>query len=286
MFERFIKQIEDKNLEIHGIKIIKEGKTIFEKYFDENIRYPIYSATKTITALGLGLLWQKEKVSEKDLISDFLPKEYLKIMPQKSYDIFKKLTIEDFLTMSINGFPFRPDGEDWLEFSLLVNKNFLKQNKISYSNISAYLVGVIAETIAKEPFEKYLNENLFSKLDIDYVKASTCPKGRFYGATGMQLTVGELAKIGELMRCNGKYNGKQIVPSKWIEKMTTKYTQSDNDGYGYFVWVYPNHYAISGKWGQKCLAYPQKKLTITYLSNLPDKSNEILKMAQDLANQV
>ena len=60
----------------------------------------------------------------------------------------------------------------------------------------------------------------------------------------LSLSARDLSKIGLLMLNKGKYKGKQIVPQKWIKKLTTLVTtteearRSDGFGYGHLWWVY------------------------------------------------
>jgi len=48
-----------------------------------------------------------------------------------------------------------------------------------------------------------------------------------------------MAKIGQLILNNGKWNDKQLVSEKWIEASTTPKTKITGIDYGYFWWNIP-----------------------------------------------
>ena len=54
-----------------------------------------------------------------------------------------------------------------------------------------------------------------------------------------------MAKIGQLVLNKGKWHGKQIVPSKWIEESTTPKTKITGIEYGYLWWNLP--FSVNGK---------------------------------------
>lgn len=283
MLEFIEKEIQNLQLDVYGIEIHKNNELIYKKFFAEDIRYPIYSATKTITSAAFGIAKSERKISEDDFLCDYLEKKYLELLSEKQLENFRKLTIKRFLTMSVEGFPFRPSGEDWIEFSLLSNNDFGRSPKFSYSNISAYLVGVACENAVRKPLYDYINEKIFQPLNIPNPPYKTCPKGHFYGATGMELTVDELSRTGRIYLDGGVYNGERILPESWVKHSTEKQIDNNEGGYGYFIWINNDSFRISGKWGQKSLVYPNKNLVITYMSNLTERGEKMLEIAEKAA---
>lgn len=85
-----------------------------------------------------------------------------------------------------------------MEYSLLYPLENVEEKNFDYSNIPAYLVGVaVAKALGVHLYD-YLEERLFDPLGIVKPTYQNCPSGYFYGASGMFLTVPELAKIGQL----------------------------------------------------------------------------------------
>lgn len=274
-FAQFIKVIKDKKWEIHGIQIA-QGEKVLHCYGDVNDkRYPIYSATKTFTSTAVGIAVDEGKFSIEESIWEYLKEEVPAYAPQRQIENLKKITIERLLTMSVDGFPFRPEGENWLENALMYPLEQVDKLVFSYSNISAYLVGVALEKVLNEHLISYLTPRLFEPLEIKNPPYGNCPLGHFYGASNMELTVEELGRLGSLYLQKGCFNHQRILSETWIKQATTSHITNKEGGYGYFIWKYKNGYRISGKWGQRCFVFPEENMIITYLSNMKEGSNAL-----------
>ena len=66
------------------------------------------------------------------------------------------------------------------------------------------------------------------------------PEGITLGGFGLNLTTESLARFGELLLDQGRYDGRQLVPADWIAAATSKQVPNDNQdnpdwkqGYGY-----------------------------------------------------
>lgn len=283
MLDTLINEIKNNNHKVHGLEIFHNGEVIFKHSFSPDIRYPVYSASKSFTSTAVGIAADEGKLSYDAPIYEFLDRKYLDLIPKAQIEHFKKLTIKRFMTMSIQGYPFRPKGTDWLEFSLSLPINYSLPSVFSYSNIPAYLVGVACENAVNEHLIKYMTPRLFEPLGIEKPVYKNCPQGHFYGASGMELTVHELSLLGQLYLQKGVINGKRILSEKWVAKSSSKQIENSDGGYGYFFWIANNSFRISGKWGQKCLVYPEKNLMITYLADMHDNADIVLKAFENTA---
>lgn len=282
IFSKFIADIQKSKLNVHGIEIFQNSDIIFRHMRNDDIRYPIYSATKSFTATAVGIAADEGKFSVDAPLCEYLDKKYLQNMPDNLRQAFCKLTVKRFLTMSVKGYPFRPSGDDWLETVLRTNTDYSKAS-FSYTNVSAYLVGVACENAVGGNLIEYLRSRLFEPIGIEDPTVQYDPQGRFYGATGMYLTVHELGLLGQIYLQKGLFYNKRILSEKWIKEATALQIDNPDGGYGYFFWRNGDHFSISGKWGQKCLIYPQKNLIITYLGDMPEDSGKMQSIAESLA---
>lgn len=273
MLQEFIQLITERQLKVHGIRVMQGGSMIGRYDFSKYERYPIYSATKSVTSTAVGLAMEESELSIKDSILMYLEEDLPKNCKTEIKDNLEKVTVERLLTMSVAGYPFRPEGEDWLSYSLSITLTNVESKVFEYSNIPAYLVGVIVEKVIKKvtgmKLSEYLEVRLFTPLGIKNVAFAYCPRGYYYGASGMQLTVDELAKLGQLYLQQGSWNGKAVISDRWVREATAKQIETKEGGYGYYFWkCSENGYRISGKWGQRCYVFPEKELVITYLGDL------------------
>lgn len=272
-FEKFVEDIKTNNWNVFGVEVYVDGKLLHSYGDTTDTRYPIYSATKTITSITVGMAADEGKLDINKSILEYLPPDVVNSMSQKQIEIYKKITTKNLLTMSVSGYPFRPEGESWLVNAL--NYLISLKGEFSYSNISAYLAGVVASCAVGEDLYQYLDRKLFEPLGIIKPTYERCPDGYFYGASMMELTVHELSKIGLLLYNNGVYEGNRILSEEYVREATKVQQMNREGGYGYFIWKYRDGYSINGKWKQKCYVLPKEKLVITYLSHIEEDIPEL-----------
>lgn len=243
-----------------NFSIVADGKVLVSKgygYADKEKKIPvdkdtvfqIGSVTKQFTALAAMQLVDKGKI---DLHGDI--QKYLggvKI-PNKTG---KKLTMYDLLTYS-SGFD-KPDITSYYSTEYLNKeypiKDFLKTNmatvvrtpgeSYAYDNFGFLLAGYAVEAVSGMPYSKYMEENIFKPLGMTSTSVRKTPEllarmSSHYGPKGekismdgtiptekpeggMMSTADDMAKYLLMQLNKGKYDGKEILSQKSIEKMQT-----------------------------------------------------------------
>lgn len=287
MYQRFIHSIMAAGLDVHCVEIFHRGKIVLKHCFHEDKPYPIYSATKSVTAAAVLIAQGEGKLDIADELYKYLDSKYTDIIPEE----FKRLKFTDFMTMTAAPYPFRPQNaaelvccpneKDWLENILKLPIDY-SDRRFNYSNIPAYLVSAACENAVDRPLADHLATRLFEPLGWGRPVFQTSPEGHFYGATGMELTVSQLARLGQLFLQKGRWDGVQLIPEELALQAVCPKVVTEGDSYGYFFWVSDNTFEISGKWGQCCVVCPQKQLMVTYLSHEPGRRNELTSLARDL----
>lgn len=274
-FDAFISDIADNKWNVHGVEVYDKG--VIHRYGDTcKTKYPIYSATKTILSIAVGIAYDQGKIDLGKSILDYIPLKNLNAMNDEQRRTFEKITLHRLMTMSVGDLPFRPEGDSYLDFSLACKVQDPGTKVFNYSNIPAYLVGVaLTNAIGEDAFE-YIDRNIFEPMHITDVEISRCPEGYFYGASGMKLSVHDLSRIGLLLYNKGICEGKRIVSDKYVDMATSIQQMNREGGYGYFIWKYRDGFSINGKWGQKCFCLPDRELIITYLSHMEEESKDLL----------
>ncbi|MBR1931200.1 MAG: serine hydrolase [Lachnospiraceae bacterium] len=271
-FDKFVREIEENHWNVHGVEVYENDRLIHQYGNTRLSRFPIYSATKTITSIAFGMAWDEGKIHLEQSILTYLPEEVLREIPESQVATFEQITMERLLTMSVAGFPFRPEGESWLHYALSCPLSNVQERVFDYSNIPAYLVGVALTHAVGEDLYQYLDRKLFTPLQIIAPIYQRCPEGYFYGASGMELSVQELSRIGLLLYHKGLYEGQRIVSDDYVERATGIRQMNREGGYGYFIWKYLDGFSINGKWKQKCYILPERGLVITYLSHIEEET--------------
>ena len=272
-FESFVKDITDNKWNVFGVEVYKDGKLIHSFGDTKDNIHDIYSATKTILSVALGIAIDKGIIDIDKCIPDYLPKDYTDNMKAPSKEAFGKITVRRLMTMSVGGFPFRPEGDNWLKSVLDLEPE--ETEVFNYSNVSAFLAGVALDTALGEDLGLFIEREIFKPLDITDYEYGRSPEGYFYGASKMKLSVHDLSKIGLLLTNRGVYEGKRILSKEYTDMATSVQQMNREGGYGFFVWKYRNGFSINGKLKLKCDCLPEEGIDITYLAHIEEDTPEL-----------
>lgn len=275
-FDTFVRDIRENQWKVFGVEVYENGKLTAEYGDTVSSRFPIYSATKAIISIAVGIASDQGKFDIDKTVLAYLPAEAVKQIPNEQKAVFQEITIQRLLTMSVDGFPFRPEGENYLNYALSCPIKNVSSRVFNYSNIPAYLVGVALTQAVGEDLFPYLNRNLFVPLHITDPVYQRSPEGYFYGASGMEISVHDLSQIGLLLYHDGVYEGQRIVSKEYVKAATGIRQMNREGGYGYFIWKYREGFSINGKWKQKCYVLPESGMMVTYLSHIEDDSHDLL----------
>ena len=249
---RLIKDIDnDKLVNTHSVLIAKEGKLVFESYFDGfnvNIPHDLRSASKSISSAMIGIAIQDGILKAVDeTLYDHIPEEY-----QYTKDSLKsKIKIKDLLTMSSGLDVNNLASEDYYQNPNNKNswlKSVLEAPMINepgtyadYGSANPFLLGVVLDQNLNIPLEKYMHEKLFAPLQItNYINQTDDSDTVPYFGGGMLLTSRDLLKFGQLYLNKGEWKGKQIISAEWVEESFKKHVRlqdvKDKNFYGYLWW--------------------------------------------------
>lgn len=253
---RMIDSINNKSLvNTHSILIAKEGKLVFEAYFDGynvNVPHDQRSASKSIASAMIGIAIDDKIIeSTNQLVYEFLPEAY-----QHTKDTLKsKIRIKDLLTMSsgLDAIDFGIDrnsaaaednyqnSDDWLKTVLEASMIYEPGTHANYGSANPFLLSVSLSERLEQPLELYMDQKLFSPLGItNYIIQTENTASTPYFGGGMYLTPRDMMKFGQLYLNNGNWNGRQIISEKWVEESFKKYLRlentNDKNEYGYLWW--------------------------------------------------
>jgi CubicO group peptidase (beta-lactamase class C family) len=110
-----------------------------------------------------------------------------------------------------------------------------------YSSASTY-TAMRALAAAVGDVHAWLRPRLLAPLGIDAPDWDRCPLGFVKAAEGLHLRSDELARVGQLLRDRGAWEGEQLVSPRWVDAMHSGWTVRDGAGPGY------TRYALAG-WG-------------------------------------
>lgn len=273
---------------VESIIVYSNGQIRFENYYNgykKDSLHQIQSQTKSIVALLTGIVIDKGFVrDENEKVSTYFPTYF-----NESDRLKTSVNIRDLLTMSA-GFrweemlPFNDPGNDntnmfqsnnWLDYSLSLTMADKPFTVFKYNSGCPMIVAGIIEIATKMKLDEFAIKYLFEPLKIQefiWLKDST---GFCHAGGGLLMKPIDIVKIGIILINKGKWENKQLISEKWIEKLTTPYfsTSFDDSNYGYFWWIRDmktdNGRTIKvltaeGAGGQKLYIFPEYDLIISF----------------------
>ncbi len=274
-FKGFSEEIKRQGWNVHGAELWLDGKPAASFGDTGKTRFPVYSITKAVTFIAAGMAADDGLLTVNDPLLRHLPEKYARAMSGDQRKAYEHITLRRLMTMSVAEYPFAVSGEDWLENALSIPLSEPEKLSFNYSNVSAYLVGVAAAEATGERLDQYLNRRLFAPLGIPDPPCQFSPEGYFYGASGLELTVNELSRIGQMLSDGGIYEGKRILSEACVKEAVSVQQMNREGGYGYFFWKYRDGFSMNGKWGQKCYVLPKQKTIVTFLSHMEEGSDPV-----------
>ena len=222
------KRINNDYSNIAGMVVLKEGKRLYENYFNEcsaTSLIHVYSVTKSIISILIGIAMDKGYIKSIDQkLLDFFPDYTVK----KREKTIQNITLKDLLTMTA---PYKYKltpytyikyfmSDDWVKFTLDVLGGKGKIGEFRYTPLIGpdILSGILAKVTGQSVFD-FARENLFLPLGITvesnvyfhsakeqraFNRSSSIsgwvadPTGINAGGWGLTLSPVDMAKIGQL----------------------------------------------------------------------------------------
>lgn len=89
-----------------------------------------------------------------------------------------------------------------------------------YASPNSDLLGLVIERAAGRRFADLISALIWVPLDAHHHGAVTLDRaGTARAAGGMSITARDLARLGDMLRCGGAIEGRQIVPERWVNDM-------------------------------------------------------------------
>ncbi len=275
---KMFETIQANKVPIHSVLIIRNGYLVCEAYFQpfhRDTRHDLFSATKSFTSSLIGIAISEGKIKGVDQkITDIFPD--LK-MPANKLGL-EDSTVENILTMSaghtadsvdaVYGSGNWPQNFFGLPFSTKPGTRFL------YDSGASHLLAAILKRTTGQDVEEYARERLFDPLHISGYAWEKTAEGINTGGWGLRITPRDMAKFGYMILHKGVWNGKQIVPSYWVETATQKHIEgywgeTRGDDYGYQFWMNPfGGFRADGFAGQFVYILPEYDMVAVFTSGI------------------
>ena len=274
----------------HAFIVARDNQLLFEEYFNGFARDSLctsWSLSKSFTGALVGVAIAEGYIKSPD---DPITR-YLSELKGQDFDA---ITIRDLLTMG-SGIQYRIGFFPWDEFVLAGYYPNLRQLLLSdlkiieppgqsfhYNAFNTELIGMILERTTGMAPGHYLQERIWKPIGMEYPATwSIDSEQHGFEVTPILLNARaiDLAKFGRLYLNNGNWEGKQIVPERWVVESTTRDTNDHRpwetfsrwqDGGGYYKYFWwgvsqgDADYSFMGigTYGQFIFVSPKTKVVI------------------------
>lgn len=242
-----------------------------------NKKSNIYSLSKNITSLCIGILFDKKLLSLQDDIYDIFKDEYPTSISYKGVtieDVLKQVTgiKEGFLDIDVedkNTF----EEDDYLKIIFKKGLFYHDKNHFVYSDSNYYLLGRIVKKISGLFLQDFIVKYIFTPLEIIDYEFVLDPIHNQMGSTGIFLHSYDVNKIGQVF-IDGTFFNQRIVSSEYINLSKSKLVRVDEKTkYGFSLWLNNESkiYYGCGMLGQMFVLLDKE--VISFISE--DKNNKI-----------
>ena len=280
----FLEKVAQSKIDFHSIMVLRHGHIIAEGWWSPyapHLKHTLYSLSKSFTSTSIGLAVNEGRFTIDAPVLDFFPDD----KPDNiSYNL-AAMKVRHLLTMSTGHIkdtiqPMRHSTDRWA-------KTFLSQpvekepgTFFLYNTGATYILSAIVQKVSGQTLQEYLRTRLFDPLGIIDEDWESDPQGINTGGYGLRLKTEDIAKFGQLLLQRGMWNGKQVVPARWIDEATRSQIQSNSSkpsrpreeddwaqGYGYQFWrCRPGGYRGDGAFGQFCMVMPDLDAVVAITS--------------------
>jgi CubicO group peptidase (beta-lactamase class C family) len=286
-----------------GIVALHRGRIVYERYFGAlrpQLPHACFSVTKSYAAtIAASLL-------HEGVLDESRPVPYY--VPELAASAYADATVREVLDMQVGvahselysdpatqfwnyaraaGFCPRahdyrgPDGLH--EYLIGLRKQGVHGEAFSYKSVNTEVLCWAMQRATGAPLAELLSQRLWSQLGCEedaYI--SVDPLGVAMGGAGLAATLRDLARFGELLRCEGARGPRQLIPAAVIADIrrgadkakfaTAGYTLLDGYSYRNMWWITHNEhdaFEARGIHGQRLYVAPLAELVVARFASHP-----------------
>lgn len=271
--DRFVARLAREDVNMHGFMLSVDGALAARAYyapFREGQPHRMYSVSKTMTALAVGMLAEDGALSLDGHIVDFF-RDWL---PEAPSPYLTSLTLRDMLRMATchRDATYR-EGTDanWARTFFEVAPTHAPGTVFNYDTSCSQVLAALVRRLTGLEVIDFLNARLFEPLGATDEKYwLRDPSGCCQGGTGLCMSLRDLHKVSQCLLDGGR----GIVPAWFVEEMGKKHIETalrenaeERFGYGWQCWRTRAGWSMYGLGGQLAVLCPEKRALLTTIAD-------------------
>lgn len=287
---------EDHQHRTNSLLVVIDGKVVFERYrpgINNKTTQQLWSVSKSVAGLIIARAIDDKLLKLSDPVKKFYPKAPDSITIEHLFNMVSGYEWNEGYEYS----PFKSDviamlyndqNKDMASFAAHKNSIHKPDEYFQYSSgTTNILMGILAKALGPSDYARYPWRSFFEPLGITSAVWERDHAGTFVGSSYLFLSARDLAKIGELVLTQGRYQDKQVIAKEWFERIKKPHSffndpardlsESEGFAYSHQWWLnsalkfpdgslksrYPalssNAILALGHWGQMMVIIPDKK---------------------------
>lgn len=221
-----------------GIVVLHRGKVVYERYFgvlNDSGQHGAMSITKSVTGTLGAMLVAEGRLDENKRVSEYVP--------ELASSAFGNATVRQVLDMT-TGLKYSedyadPNAEVWAfsqagsplpkpkdykgprsyyEYLETMQPQGQHGEAFAYKTVNADALGWIIARVTGRSVTDLLSERIWSRMGAEQDAYMTVDSiGTPFAGGGLNTGLRDLARFGEMLRNNGRFNGQQILPKSVVD---------------------------------------------------------------------
>lgn len=228
-----------------SLLVARDGELLGEAYYrggsaDEPVNAK--SASKSVLSALVGIAVSEGHLEGPEQpVAELLPDDFARIDDPRK----RRITVGHLLSMQagLRTTSFRSYGAwvssgDWIRWALERPMECDPGRCWEYSTGNYHLLSAALTEATGVDLRTYAGRKLLGPLGVPARPWDRGPRGYYLGGNNMALTPRELLRFGQLYQQGGRWEGRQVVPERWIERSLAPRVVSSWNGhdYGYGWW--------------------------------------------------
>ena len=290
-----------------GIVVLHKGRIVYERYFGAlgpNGQHAGHSVTKSFFGTIGAMLVAEGKLDPNAKVEQYIPelkdsgfgsatvRQVLDMTTSIKYSenyADPKAEVWDHVRAG-NVLP-RPPGyqgpKTFYEFLKTVGPEAEHGQAFAYKTVNSDVLGWLIRRVTNKSVGENLSERIWSKLGMEqdaYIAIDT--EGTEFAGGGLYTGLRDLARFGEMMRNDGRFNGQQVVPKAVVDDVRkggdkqnfakAGYATLPGGSYRNMWWNLHNAdgaYSARGIHGQALYVDPKAEMVIARYASFPMAAN-------------
>lgn len=290
-----------------AIAVLHRGRIVYERYLGlmaPHRTHTTFSVTKSYTGTLATMLVHEGLLDETRTVPHYIP--------ELAGSAYGDATVRDVMDMRIGvdysedytdrnagiweharaggSFP-RPPGysgaQSYFEYLAGLRKQGPHGEGFAYKTVSSDVLGWLMRRVTGQGYGELLAQRLWQPLGCEFdADMMVDTEGTEFAGGGLCATLRDLLRMGEAMRCDGAFNGRQVVPAAVVHDIRTRGSVEafrhggpptlPGGAYRAMWWVTNNAhgaYSARGIHGQAIYVDPKAEMVVARLASHPMAAN-------------